>query len=262
MNILLKRTIFFLLIATISYAQEVSVTDAKGTIKTIRNNRVSVQTNGPNMPIERDIWINPSTSTTKIYTGTAWFQIGEGGGSSSSDPSVYTGSFTIRQPGGYQQSREKTVSVNNLPFEPSQITFVAHMNLPNLSRNNSSEYYGSNPNKKRLKNAVGTMHGFVREDSITLNKVQNVLFSGIHGKSPDDISLFSSNQHCIGLRYTGARGKNKGVIKAYLESFDANGNNFGFTLKARYERGVYNKNQAIYNEIFQQDVVVFYTAYK
>ncbi len=246
MNILLKRTIFFLLIATISYAQEVSVTDAKGTIKTVRNNRVAMETNAPNMPIEGDIWINPSTSTTKIYSGTDWFEIG-GGGSSSSALSVYTGSFTITR-----SSRNNfQLPITGLPFVPSQITFVAHMNVPDLSQNNSNE----NPsNMASIWNAVGTMHGFVRKNG-TSNKVQSVLFSGIHGYNPDDISLFSSNQHCIGLRYTNNQGINVGIIKGSLRSFDSNGNNFGFTIQVEYVRGSNN-------DVFNQDLEVFYTAYK
>ena len=255
MNILLKLPVLFLLLGTASYAQEVSVTDSKGTIKTIRNSRVSVGTNAPNMPIESDIWINPSTSTTMIYSGTAWFQIG--GGSSSSVPAVYTGSFTIPRTGG-QTNRNYKFPIRNLPFVPSQITFVAHTNLENLSRNGSNT---GGKNSNTIQNTAGTMHGFVRKNTPS-HFTQNVIFIGTHGNSVNDITRFSSENYCIGLRYTNKDGQNLGIIRASLDSFDANGNNFGFTLSVDYLRGTQGSSNALNRDIFSEDVVVLFTAYK
>ncbi len=66
-------------------AQEVSVIDKKGTIKTINNNNVFTSATNPNTPtvvaLENDIWIDTSTNpnSINIWNGTAWVDIAHTG---------------------------------------------------------------------------------------------------------------------------------------------------------------------------------------
>lgn len=173
-------------------------------------------------------------------------------------PTVYSGFFiidntTLTASGSYTQA------IADLPFEPSQITFTAHPNIGSFNIN-SDNALPDNPanadnNTATLLNTYGTMNGFARADGAVIN--QAVIFSGGSGSSINNISRYSDNGQCIGLRYTNNNGNNLGVIAANLNSFDTN----GFTLNVIYTLG--NVGSAnIQDDILDQTVVVLYTAYK
>ncbi len=253
MNTYLKLTVCFLLLVQVSIAQTVEVIDKKGTIKTIRNNQVTVTTTQPNAPIEGDIWIDTNSSITKIYDGSNWHVINE----PSTSSSVYTGSFKIEGPDG-TSTTTLSKAINNLPFLPSQITFVAHTNIEDLEENDGNS---DTSNANTINNTSGSMTGFARTDGAS-GFLQHVIFIGSHGNSITNITRYSSDSNCIGLRYTNNNGQNLGVLSASLTSFDTHSiSNFGFTLSVKYSigtEGSTDQNRGILSE----DVMVLFTAYK
>lgn len=182
--------------------------------------------------------------------------IGSDGGAylnvAASSASVYTGYFIIDNTtlttaaGTYEQT------ISGLPFQPSQITFVAHPNIGAFDINDDNAL-GAN-NTGLLENTFGTMNGFARAGTpIT----QAVIFSGGSGSSINNISRYSNDAQCIGIRYTNSNGDNNGVISAALKSFETD----GFKLDVTYTFGtVGNANQR--NDILDESVIVLYTAYK
>lgn len=77
LNIKLLFLINLLVVCMTSYGQTVRVTDNKGTITTVKNNRVTTATTAPTTPapIDGDVWFNntnPSQIITNIYNGTSW----------------------------------------------------------------------------------------------------------------------------------------------------------------------------------------------
>ncbi|MCG7502842.1 hypothetical protein MHM83_13310 [Tenacibaculum sp. Mcav3-52] len=149
-------------------------------------------------------------------------------------PTVYTGAFIINTNGN--------VTINTLPFQPSQITFVAHANVEsfNLDLDNNI-----GDNNRSIANSFGTMNGFARNDSGTIT--QQVIYIGGSGNSINDISRFASSSNCIGLRYSDQNGNDLGKITASMTSFNTN----GFTI---------NVNRT--NNASSENLVVLYTAYK
>ena len=112
-------------------------------------------------------------------------------------------------------------------------------------------------NSNTIQNTAGSMNGFVRNNG-NAPFVQKVIFIAAHGNSINDISRYSSDQHCLGLRYTNQNGNNLGIINAELTSFDTTVGSFGFTLSVTYTKGPTFGNTDIFNE----NLVVLYTAYK
>ncbi|MFD1063182.1 hypothetical protein ACFQ1Q_07975 [Winogradskyella litorisediminis] len=247
---LFKNINYIILILTlvtsfITNAQEVRVIDNKGTIQQIRNNQVTTSATAPINPLEGDVWYDTSgnTTVTKTYDGTSWV---------ANFTNVYTGFFiidntTLTTTGTYSQS------ITSLPFQPSQITFVAHTNIGSFNINDDNATGNNNTNL--LENTAGTMNGFARNDSGTIN--QAVIFIGAHGNSINDISRYSNNTQCIGLRYTTQNGDNNGVISASLSTFDTN----GFTINVTYTEGTFG-NAGVQDDILDESVIVLYTAYR
>lgn len=173
-------------------------------------------------------------------------------------PTVYTGSFIINAPGGITATTFNQ-AIPGLPFQPSQITFVAHANIQSFGIDSDN---GSGNNDRGIPNSYGTMNGFARNDAGTT--VQNTIYVGGHGNSINDISRYSSNTNCIGLRYGDQNGNDLGKITASLNSFDTN----GFTLSISYSLGTITDIVAnpILNvqptDILSESLVVLYTAYK
>jgi len=193
---------------------------------------------------------NTTTNTLWQYNGTNWVQVvaptnvvsadtnnqievGSDGGAYLGS-TVYTGFFIINANGS------KVIS--GLPFQPSQITFVAHANVESLNID-SDNAVGNNDNT--LQNSFGTMNGFARDDSGTT--VQQVIYVGGSGASINDISRYASSSNCIGLRCGNQNGDNLGKTTASFTSFDTN----GFTINVTRTLTAVNEN-----------LVVLYTAYK
>jgi hypothetical protein len=251
----LKLNILFLFLFTNIYAQEFRLTDNKGTLKTVRNTRVTSNSSAPTDPIEGDIWFDTASSATKIYDGTNFIIIAI----NNTSPSVYTGSFIITAPNGSNNILSSTFdqTITNIPFLPSQITFVAHTNIEAFPTSGDNQD-GNNSNT--IQNTAGSMNGFVRNDG-TASFLQQVIFIAAHGNSINDISRYASNQHCLGLRYTNQNGDNLGIINATLASFDTNNTSFGFTLNVKYSRGDFSLGNN-FTDIFDENLIVFYTAHR
>ncbi|WP_147300523.1 autotransporter outer membrane beta-barrel domain-containing protein [Tenacibaculum gallaicum] len=149
-------------------------------------------------------------------------------------PTVYTGAFIINSSG--------SITVNTLPFQPSQITFVAHANVESFNLDTDN---GVGNNNSSIANSFGTMNGFARDNGGTIT--QQVIYVGGSGNSINDISRFASSSNCIGLRYSNQNGDDLGKITASLASFNTN----GFTI-----------NVSRTNNASTENLVVLYTAYK
>ena len=132
--------------------------------------------------------------------------------------------------------------ITGIPFQPSQITFVAHANIESL---NIDADNGVGDNNSGINNSYGSMNGFVRNDGAT--NTQQVIYVGGSGNSINDISRYASSTNCIGVRYGNQNGNSLGRITASLTTFDAN----GFTLNVNRTAGAQTEN-----------LVVLFTAYK
>ena len=110
----------------------------------------------------------------------------------------------------------------NLPFKPARVVFTAYANVDaeTLDDDNSS---GSNNNNTK-ENTFGSMKGYAHDNGTTIS--QQVIFNGGSGASINDISLYASPSHCIGLRYTNNNGDKLGLTNAYVDRFT----DTGFTL--------------------------------
>lgn len=234
---------------TVANAQEVRVIDNKGTIENIRNNSVTTSDTAPPNPVEGDTWFDTSATTTvtRTYDGTDWI---------ANFVNVYVGFFiidntTLTTTGTYSQD------IRTLPFQPSQITFTAQPNLRGFDTNNDNQI-GNNTG--RLDNTFGSMQGFARANGANVD--QAVIFSGGSGSSINNISRYSNNGQCIGLRYTDQNGRNLGVISAVLDTFETD----GFDLNITYTLGTITPGNAgntdLNNDILDENLIVMFTAYR
>ena len=166
-------------------------------------------------------------------------------------PSVYVGSFVIKGDGNHV--------INGLPFKPSQVTFSAHANIEDFNIDSDN---GVGNNAQGLQNSYGSMTGFARDDNGSTT--QQVIYSGGHGNSINDISRYSSSSHCIGIRFGHQNGDDLGKILASFSSFDTN----GFTVKAEYQKGTLTGAGTTATNTFEpgdvedETLLVLYTAYR
>ena len=229
---------------SIANAQEVRVIDNKGTIKTINNNQVTTGTTLPAgyLPFKGDVWFDDSATPTqtKIYDGINWVIAGAG-------PRVYTGVFVIDRTGNAAPANDDfTEEIRGIPFQPSQVTFVAHANVASKD----SEGF-STPSNSTINNSFGTMNGFANASTGSL--VQQVIYVGGSGDSINSIGWFSSSTDCIGVRYGNRDGVNLGIIKGALQNFTTD----GFDIDVTY--AVSGNGDADFRA---EKLVVLYTAYK
>lgn len=140
-----------------------------------------------------------------IYDGSTWNPLVP-----PDTPTVYSGVMLVSGTGN--------ITVSGLPFEPSNITFVAHANIETLDINSDN---GVGNNDRGIANSYGSGNGFARNDSGTI--VQQCIYVGGHGNSINDISRFSSSSHCIAIRYGSQNGDNLGITSIVLSAFTADG---------------------------------------
>ncbi|AWH74361.1 hypothetical protein DCS32_09375 [Dokdonia sp. Dokd-P16] len=177
-------------------------------------------------------------------------QVGTNGGAYLG-PTVYTGTFII--------SAEGTVTITGIPFEPSQVTFVANANVESLNIDSDN---GVGNNDRGIDNSYGTMNGFAR--NINGSLVQQVMYSGGHGNSINDISRYASSSNCIGVRYGDQNGSSLGKIEAAFGAFTTD----GFTVNVNYTNGVItvNNTNALIDvqpeDVNNEALLVIFTAYK
>ena len=167
------------------------------------------------------------------------------------EPRVYKGFFIV--------SSEGLVTVTGIPFEPSQVTFVANANVESLNIDNDN---GTGNNDRGIDNSFGNMNGFARNIGGSLT--QQVIFGGGHANSINDISRYSSSSNCIGIRYGDQNGSSLGKIEGEFNSFTSD----GFTININYTDGVIdvdNANPLIDvkpDDVNNEAILVIYTAYK
>ncbi|AEE18526.1 hypothetical protein [Dokdonia sp. 4H-3-7-5] len=167
------------------------------------------------------------------------------------EKNIYTGWFII--------SGEGVVTVSDIPFTPSQVTFSAAANVE--SRDIDSDN-GTGNNDRGINNSYGTMNGFANDTGATL--VQQVTFVGGHGNSINDISRYASSSNCIGVRYGDQNGSSLGKIEAAFGAFTAD----GFTVNVNYTDGVItvNSTNALVDiqpdDVNNEALLVIFTAYK
>ncbi|WP_167341953.1 hypothetical protein [Nonlabens sp. SY33080] len=178
------------------------------------------------------------------YTNTGWSEM-------LVDSNVYLGSFTIKSSG--------SITISDVPFQPSQVSFVAHANIEsdNIAADN-----GVGNNARGISNSYGTSNGFARNNGGSI--VQQSIYVGGHGNSINDISRYSSSSNCVGIRYGDQNGSNLGIIEASLTNFTTN----GFTVNATYTNGdiTINNTNPVLNvqpaDVNNEAIVVLFTAYK
>lgn len=208
----------------------------------------TAEMNAASAPVAGHIILNTDTNSLWHYDGTNWVETDNAVTVVSADadnqikvgsdagaylgPTVYTGFFIINANG--------SKSITGLPFQPSQITFVAHANVESLNID-----AGGALNSNTIDNSFGSMNGFARDNNGVI--IQQVIYVGGSGRSINNISRFSSDAHCIGLRYGDQNGNDLGKITASLSSFDTN----GFTINITRTLNATSEN-----------LVVLYTAYK
>ncbi|MEM1259556.1 MAG: hypothetical protein AAGH81_13560 [Bacteroidota bacterium] len=146
-----------------------------------------------------------------------------------SDPKVYSGFFLVSAAGN--------ITVNGLPFQPRNITFIAHANVESIDLNSDN---GIRNNERGIANSFASANGFARDDSGSI--VQQTIALGGHGNSINDISRYASSTHCIGIRYGNQNGDFLGTTSAVVTSFDPD----GFTINV---------------DSFADGLVVLFTAY-
>ena len=144
------------------------------------------------------------TDVLYIFDGITWSV------ARTSAPDVYFGAFIITATGNQ--------TISGLPFQPTQISFVAHANVETLNLNSDN---GVGNNNSGLANSFGSGNGFARDDSGSI--VQQTIYVGGSGNSINDISRYASSSHCIGIRYGNQNGNQLGLTTASLTSFNSDG---------------------------------------
>lgn len=189
-------TILFLLTTIVGYTQ------LDGSLFLGLTNATTSEINSA-INVEKGFMLyNTDVNEIYVYDGSSWV--------SNSKPSVYMGVLTISSTGN--------LSVSGIPFKPSQISFSAHANIESLNLNTDN---GTRNNDNGIANTYGSMNGFARDDNGSI--VQQIIYVGGNGNSINDISRFSSNSSCIGIRYSNQNGDNLGITSASLTSFNSNG---------------------------------------
>ncbi|CAL2075400.1 hypothetical protein [Tenacibaculum sp. 190524A05c] len=201
-------------------------------------------------PVEATIAYSTDEKIFYYYDGTNWVAL-------RTAPSVYVGSFIINAPGGSSATSFDQV-ISGLPFQPSQVTFVAHANVEGFGVNSAGS---GGLNTATLQNAFGTAQGYARNDGATIE--QGTIYVGGSGSSINSISRYSSNAQCFGLRYNDQNANNLGILSGVLNSFDFNTGTQtgGFTIRVSYALGT-TGNAGRNDDILNESLVVFYTAYR
>ena len=190
------------------------------------------------------------------YTSQGWLEL-------LTASNVYVGAFQISSAG--------TVTVNNIPFRPSQIIFKANANIEseNIDTNNGTDDGDQpgapnfNQNERGIANSFGVMNGFARRNNNNLIS-QQAIFIGGTGNSIDNISRYASNKNCIGVRFGNQKGRSLGKIEASLTSFNSD----GFELSVVYTNGVVSENNndpsrpVRPTDVINEGLLVLFTAYK
>lgn len=109
-------------------------------------------------------------------------------------------------------------TITGIPFEPSQIKFVAYANVEtyNIDADN-----GVGNNNNTFQNVFGSMNGYATNYSGVIS--QQVIFNGGSGNSINDISRYASSSNAIAIRYANVNGNSLGLTAASVTSFNSDG---------------------------------------
>jgi len=242
----MKKLLFLLILLVTPFAHAQLVGDEVLQLNSGTTTEMNTMTN----PQTGQVIYNTTTKTLWHYDGTNWVQTDTQVNVVSTDtdnqieigtdngaylgPTVYTGFFIINSNGSQ--------AITGIPFQPSQITFVAHANIESLNINADNQ---TNNNNTGISNSFGSMNGFARDNGGSTT--QQVIYVGGSGNSINDISRYASSSNCIGIRYGNQNGDNLGLLSADISSFNSN----GFTINVTRTSNATSEN-----------LVVLYTAYK
>ncbi len=253
----MKKILFIIFLFTISTAKAQFSEDLVLSLQSGTQAEMTGITN----PQAGQILYNTTDKKIYYYDGTSWvktaskiistdpdnqIEAGSDGGAYLG-PTVYTGFFIISSSGNQ--------SITGIPFQPTQVTFVAHANIESTDIDGDN---GVGNNNKGINNSFGTMNGFARDDNGSIT--QQVIYVGGSGNSINDISRFASSSNCIGVRYGDQNGNDLGKITAPLISFNSD----GFTINVTYTNGTVTNNGGNVHptDVLNESLVVLYTAYK
>lgn len=106
---------------------------------------------------------------------------------------------------------------HNIGFRPEFIRFDAHPAVDAMDVDKPSDSTGSH-----VSNFTGPMTGYgVRQPDGTVNNFS--MNPGISGDSVNQVSLYSSSQYSVGIRYAGRDGGLLGRTLAYVSDITENG---------------------------------------
>ncbi len=183
----------------------VSNAQLEGSLLMGLTNATTAEMNATTNPVEGSILYNSDENEVFVYDGSQWKSTASNG--------VHLGFLIINSTGN--------LNITGIPFQPSQVSFVAHANIESLNINSDN---GSGNNFNGIPNAFGTMNGFARDNNGVVT--QQVIYVGGNGTSINDISRYASSTECIGIRYSNQNGDNIGITSASLSAFNSD----GFTL--------------------------------
>lgn len=153
-----------------------------------------------------------------------------------------------------------TLSITGVGFMPSTVEFIAINRIENY---NSGAYRSGSNNSNDLRMAGGFTTGYARNDGASIE--QQAIAKGYSGSSLNNIGTYSSSSHCIAAFYvnnngepihdngtaTGGTDAQEGLVRASLQSFDAD----GFTLN--FDRFLPGATATNNNQL-----VIIYKAYR
>ena len=148
-----------------------------------------------------------ATDNNKIYkfNGSSWEEV-----ANTNAPKAYMGVFIISATGSQ--------TITGIPFQPTQISFVAHANVESLNLDSDNAVGNNNSS---IANSFGTGNGFARDNGGSIT--QQTIYVGGSGNSINDISRYASSSHCIGIRYGNQNGDSLGLTTAVLSTFNVDG---------------------------------------
>lgn len=196
-----KKILFYILVLTLCSTNA----QLEGSLLMGLTNATTAEMNATTDPVEGSILYNSDENEVFVYDGSQW--------KSTTANGIHLGFLIINSTGN--------LNITGIPFQPSQVSFVAHANIESLNIDSDN---GSGNNFNGIPNAFGTMNGFAREVNGAIT--QQVIYVGGNGTSINDISRYASSAECIGIRYSNQNGDNIGVTSASLSAFNPD----GFTL--------------------------------
>lgn len=240
----MKTKVALLLIVIISAFAKAQTTDPALLVTVQRASQAEIDAYNPGDLSSGMLVYNTDKQRIYEYANGSFLELLTGG-------NVYTGFFII--------SAEGTTTIADIPFRPSQVTFVANANVESLNIDSDN---ATGNNDRGIANSFGTMNGFARNNGTSIT--QQTTYSGGHGNSINDISRYASDKNCIGVRYGDQNGSSLGKIEGALTSFTAD----GFVINVNYTDGVITVNNGNPlldvqpGDINGEALLVLYTAYK